>query len=189
MTQAREARALGEFDSRQVPPCGECSDPCLYLIGEAPGAQEVAEGRPFVGPAGQWLRDMLLEAEIDLSHIRLANAVPLRPIHRSAHGRIRNRTPARHEIRELSHAVLRDIRHVRPASIVALGASACILFGVEGSVSRNRGTVYEFENIPVWVTYHPSYVRRFSKRQPSLYQQVVDDLRRCWEQVLEDTSY
>ena len=66
----------------------------LYLIGEAPGRREAELGRPFVGPVGAALRDMMREAGIDVSEVRLANAIPFRPIERSPEGRIRNRRPS-----------------------------------------------------------------------------------------------
>jgi len=67
--------------------------PHVYLVGEAPGRQEAETGRPFVGPAGTALRDMMREAGIDEAQIRLANALPFRPIERSAKAGLRNRRP------------------------------------------------------------------------------------------------
>jgi uracil-DNA glycosylase family 4 len=54
--------------------------PRLYLVGEAPGAEEAEQGRPFVGAAGSALRKMVEEAGIDARKLRLANAIPFRPI-------------------------------------------------------------------------------------------------------------
>ena len=114
---------------RPVAPEGS-SNACLYLVGEAPGAKEAELGRPFVGPAGEALRDMMREAGIDFSRVRLANAIPYRPIERSTRGRLRNRTPTRTELRTYGQSVLSDVATVKPAVIVALGKSAAMLFGV-----------------------------------------------------------
>ena len=76
------APARLRFDDRAVAPEGRL-DACLYLVGEAPGRQEAEIGRPFVGPVGGALRDMMREAGIDASRVRLANAIPFRPIERS----------------------------------------------------------------------------------------------------------
>lgn len=178
-----------QFDPSEVRPFGKSCCPRLYFVGEAPGAREVAEGRPFVGPAGQCLREMLLEAGIDLAQIRLANATPVRPIEKTTTGRVRNRSPSREEIRVLGRSVLADIRCVRPYSIVALGASACTLLDIDGPISRTRENAFEYEGMPVQATYHPSYVRRFGRSRPILHDQVVDDLKRCWERAMKDTRH
>lgn len=79
------------FDARAVEPEGCASRPRLYVVGEAPGAKEMAVGRPFVGSTGQALRDMLIEAKVDPALLRLANAIPLRPIDRRNGNRSRGR--------------------------------------------------------------------------------------------------
>jgi hypothetical protein len=71
------------FDARVVMPEGSQA-PQIYLVGEAPGRQEAEAGRPFVGPAGTALRDMIREAGMEDAQIRLSNALPFRPIERSA---------------------------------------------------------------------------------------------------------
>jgi len=114
----------------------------LYLVGEAPGRREAESGRPFVGPAGQALREMLGEAGIDASSVRLANTIPYRPIERSRTGS-RNRTPSANELRTLGRYVLGDIAKVQPSFIGALGKSAAKLFGA-GSVEEVRGRRFSF---------------------------------------------
>lgn len=68
------------FDRRRVAPDGLFRRPRLYLVGEASGVEESEQGKPFIGPAGRALRRMLQEAGIDPQQVRLANAVPFRPI-------------------------------------------------------------------------------------------------------------
>jgi len=83
--------------------------PRAYLVGEAPGRQEAEAGRPFVGRAGTALRDMMREASMNETQIRLANALPFRPIDRSVKRGIRNRRPTRKELRDYGPIVLADI--------------------------------------------------------------------------------
>jgi uracil-DNA glycosylase family 4 len=169
-----------KFDSRPVAPEGS-SDACLYLVGEAPGNKEAEAGRPFVGPAGEALREMMREAGIDSSRVRLANAIPYRPIERSAHGRLHNRTPTQKELRTYGQSVLCNVMKVKPAVIGALGESAAKLFGVVSMpVNQARKQVFQFKRIPVRVTYHPSYVLRFGGRGSSLWRSAVQDLTQVW---------
>lgn len=90
--------------------------PRVYLVGEAPGRQEVEIGRPFTGLAGKALRDMIREAGMEEAQIRLANALPYRPIERSSQLGLRNRRPTRKEVRDYGALVLADIAIDRKSS-------------------------------------------------------------------------
>lgn len=92
------------------------------LVGEAPGREEAEAGRPFVGSAGTGLRDMMRDAGMNELQIRLANALPFRPIQRSPHSRLRNRRPTEKELRDYGPTVLADILSVRPKLIIALAS-------------------------------------------------------------------
>ena len=153
--------------------------PRVYLVGQAPGRQEAEAGRPFVGRAGAALRDMMREASMNQTQIRLANALPFRPIERVKRG-IRNRRPTRKELRDYGPIVLADIAAVRPKLIIALGRSAASLFGASATISSARGQVYCFRHIPVRVTYHPGFVLRFGGRGKRLWRATVRDLRTYW---------
>ena len=154
--------------------------PKVYLVGEAPGRQEAEAGRPFVGPAGTALRDMMHEAGIDASQARLANALPFRPIQRSAKRGLRNRKPTVNELRDYGPVVLADITNVRPKLIIALGRSAASLFGAPITIDNARKQVFYFQGTPVRVTYHPGFVLRFGGRGSRLWRAAVRDLRRYW---------
>jgi DNA polymerase len=167
------------FDQRPVAPEGG-SNACLYLVGEAPGGKEAELGRPFVGPAGEALRDMMREAGIDFSRVRLANAIPYGPIEPSTRVGLRNRTPTRTELRTFGQSVLSDVATVKPAVIVALGKSAAMLFGVSTPIEQARKHAVVFDGTPVHVTYHPSYVLRFGGKGSRLWRSVVRDLNRSW---------
>jgi DNA polymerase len=116
----------------------------------------------------------------DFSRVRLANAIPFRPIERSPRGRLRNRTPTQSELRTFGQSVLSDVAKVKPAVIVALGKSAAILFGVSTPIEQARKHAVLFDGTPVRVTYHPSYVLRFGGKGSRLWKSTVRDLNRSW---------
>jgi uracil-DNA glycosylase family 4 len=170
------------LDDRAVAPEGSLNAR-LYLVGEAPGRREAETGRPFVGPVGAALREMMREAGIDVSRVRLANAVPFRPIERSAGGRVRNRRPTDKELRIYGQSVLVDIVNVQPKLIGALGRSAAMLFGASIPVQRSLARSLQFQNIPVRLTYHPGFVLRFGGRGSPLWRSAVRDLKKFWNEA------
>jgi uracil-DNA glycosylase family 4 len=159
MTEASAANK--HLDHRRVAPEGLFRRPRLYLVGEAPGAEETEQGMPFVGAAGSALRKMLEEAGIDPRQLRLANAIPFRPIAYSKDRKPRNRIPTIEEIEHYGAAVLTDIRRSGPGVIVALGTTAARLFGESRSIRAARKAKLQFESHPLCITFHPAYVRRF----------------------------
>ena len=170
------------LDDRAVAPEGSLNAR-LYLVGEAPGREEAETGRPFVGPVGAALRDMMHEAGIDVSWVRLANAIPFRPVERSPGGRVRNRRPTDKELRIYGQSVLVDIVKVQPKLIGALGRSAAMLFGSSIPVRRSRARIRQFQNMPVRFTYHPGFVLRFGGRGSPLSRSAVRDLKRFWNEA------
>jgi uracil-DNA glycosylase len=170
------------LDYHRVAPEGAFRRPRLYVIGEAPGAEEVAQGKPFVGPAGKTLREMLHEAGIDPQLVRLANAIPFRPIAYSKGRKPRNRSPTIEEVSHYGTAVLTDIRRSRPKVIVALGSTASRLFGESQSIRVTRKAKLQFDGRPLRITFHPAYIRRFGGRNGDIWRQAVADLRRAWEE-------
>ncbi|WGS21777.1 MULTISPECIES: uracil-DNA glycosylase [unclassified Bradyrhizobium] len=169
------------LDYRRVAPEGLFRRPRLYFVGEAPGAEESAQGKPFVGPAGRALREMLEEAGIDPKQVRLANAIPFRPIAYSKDRKPRNRSPTVEEVACYGAAVLADIRRSKPGMIIALGSTAARLFGESQSIQAARKARLQFESCRLRVTFHPAYSRRFGGRKGRIWRQAVADLRRAWE--------
>lgn len=178
MAKARVANT--HLDHRRVAPEGLFRRPRLYVVGEAPGVEEAAQGRPFVGPAGRALREMLDEAGIDPQQLRLANVIPFRPIAYSKDRKPRNRRPTIEEVDRYGAAVLNDIRRSRPGVIVALGSTASRLFGESQPIRVTRKAELQFEGRPLRITFHPAYVRRFGGRNGDAWRQAVADLRRAW---------
>jgi uracil-DNA glycosylase family 4 len=109
------------------------------LVGEAPGTEESAQGKPFVGPAGRALREMLEEAGIDPQQVRLANAIPFRLIAYSKDRKPRNRSPTIDEVGHYGAAVLTDIRRSKPGVIIALGTTGSSVWRVAIDPSGAQG--------------------------------------------------
>lgn len=99
---------------------GRCDRPAIMFIGEAPGRDEAACGRPFVGKAGKQLDEMLKLAGIDRSEVFVTNTVKYRPI-KLKNGRASNRTPRLPEIRAGLGLLLCEIETVKPRVIATLG--------------------------------------------------------------------
>src|SRR5437588_2345146 len=129
----------------------------LMFIGEGPGADEDAQGLPFVGRAGQLLNNMIAAMGLRREDVYIANIVKCRPP--------QNRTPEKDECDTCSPFLMRQISVIRPKAIVALGATAAKnLLGLNDSMGNLRGRSYEFtpsgyrgEPISLFVTYHPAF--------------------------------
>ena len=124
LKEAERILALDMDDSADLahPVFGEGSDssPLIMFIGEAPGREEAACGRPFVGKAGKQLDKMLLTAGIDRSAVFVTNTVKYRPV--TVHERtVCNRTPSLKEIKAGLPLLAREIGVVRPKVIATLG--------------------------------------------------------------------
>jgi DNA polymerase len=124
------------------------------FVGEGPGADEDAQGEPFVGQAGKLLDSML--AAIDLKRgndVFICNVVKCRPPG--------NRNPEPDEALKCEPYLQRQIELVRPKLIVALGRVAALnLLSREASIASLRGKVLDYEGTPLIVTYHPAYLLR-----------------------------
>jgi DNA polymerase len=136
----------------------------LMFVGEGPGADEDAQGEPFVGRAGQLLNNMIKAMGIRREDVYIANIVKCRPPG--------NRTPERDECETCSPFLMRQIAVIKPKVIVALGAVAAKnLLAINAPMSELRGRFYDFlptgaSHDPSWpgaqlaVTYHPAYLLR-----------------------------
>lgn len=126
----------------------------IMFIGEGPGADEDRTGRPFVGKAGQLLTKIIENGmKIPREQVYIANIVKCRPPG--------NRDPLPDEADACLGYLESQIKFVKPKAIILLGkVAAKYLMGIETSISRARQNSYNFENIPVFVTYHPSALLR-----------------------------
>lgn len=136
-------------------------DARFVIVGEAPGEQEVARGRPFVGRAGQLLDRLLKEAGIDRAQVYVTNAVKLRPTV-EAGGRLKNRPPRVGEIKQGLEILLPELALVAPAALILFGnVPSKALIGKGFAMGVNRGVWFETAaGFPALATYHPAYLLR-----------------------------
>jgi uracil-DNA glycosylase len=163
-----QCRACGLCTTRKrtVPGVG-AADAAWMFVGEAPGADEDAQGEPFVGAAGRLLDNMLAALGLAREHgVFIANVLKCRPPG--------NRTPAPLEVDACRPYLDRQIELVGPGLIVALGRSAaCTLLDVDAPVASLRNRVHRYRGRPLVVTYHPAYLLR-----------TPADKAKAWEDLL-----
>jgi uracil-DNA glycosylase len=125
----------------------------LMFVGEGPGADEDAQGLPFVGRAGQLLNNMIAAMGLKREECYIANVVKCRPPS--------NRTPEPEEANTCSPFLFRQIDVVRPQVLVALGATAATyLLGARQPLAALRGRIHAFRGASLIVTYHPAFLLR-----------------------------
>jgi uracil-DNA glycosylase family 4 len=131
----------------------------LVFVGEGPGADEDEQGQPFVGRAGQLLTQMIEGTAkregipIQRQDVYICNVVKCRPPD--------NRTPQPDEMEICGQFLFRQLMAIRPKAICALGSTAAkALLGTKDGVMRLRGKWHKWRDLPVMVTYHPSYLLR-----------------------------
>jgi uracil-DNA glycosylase family protein len=163
----------------------------VMLVGEQPGDQEDKEGHPFVGPAGRILDQALDEAGIDRKRLFVTNAV--KHFKWEPRGKRRlHKTPAQREIDACYQWLEGEIEAVKPALIVALGATAAkALLGPRFRITQQRGQIQAREGLPdVIATYHPSFLLRVKDRPEGeeIHRQFVDDLRTAAGYLVQEKS-
>ena len=125
----------------------------LMVIGEAPGADEDAQGEPFVGRAGQLLNKILEAVKFKREEVYIANILKCRPPN--------NRRPNPSEVEQCEPYLWRQIELIKPAIILCLGLTAAqTLLRTNSSMGNLRTSTHSYRNIPVIVTYHPAALLR-----------------------------
>jgi DNA polymerase len=137
----------------------------LMFVGEGPGADEDAQGLPFVGKAGQLLNNMITAMGLARAEVYIANIVKCRPPG--------NRVPEPLEANTCSQFLLRQIDVVQPEVIVALGATAAMyLLGVKQSLSSLRGRWHACRGAKLAVTYHPAFLLRDPRQKAEAWKDL-----------------
>jgi DNA polymerase len=141
-------------------------DADLVFVGEAPGADEDAQGEPFVGKAGQLLTKMIEAMGYSRSDVYICNVLKCRPPG--------NRNPEPDEVASCEPFLKRQLAAIRPRMIVALGkfAAQCLLRD-DTPITRLRGGFRSYEGIPLMPTLHPAYLLR----DPSKKKLAWEDLK------------
>ncbi len=125
----------------------------LMFIGEGPGADEDAQGLPFVGRAGQLLNNMIAAMGLRRDQVYIANIVKCRPP--------QNRVPEPQEANTCAPFLFRQIEVIQPEVIVALGSTAATwLLGGKSPLAALRGRIHHARGAKLIVTYHPAYLLR-----------------------------
>lgn len=137
----------------------------VMIIGEAPGADEDRQGKPFVGRAGKLLTDILKAINFDRDEVYIANILKCRPPN--------NRNPLPDEMDACTPYLYKQIELIKPKTILCLGlVAASYLINQKLSLTKMRGNIYEVKGIQTMVTYHPAALLRNPNWK-----------RGCWEDV------
>lgn len=160
--------ALAASRKHAVPGEGP-ADAEIMLIGEGPGFHEDQQGRPFVGPSGQFLNELLASAGYRREQVFIANVVKCRPPG--------NRDPLPEEIAACDEYLERQIRAINPKVIVTLGRYSMAKFFSGAKISTIHGKARRVNGRVVVAMYHPAA----ALHQPALREAVEEDFRRLPE--------
>lgn len=151
----------------------------LCFVGEGPGADEDAQGFPFVGPAGQLLDRMIAAMGFERDEVYVCNIVKCRPP--------KNRKPDPDEMAACRPYLEEQLDLVAPQVIVALGATAIEgLLGIAGGITRLRGTWRLYKGkIPVMPTFHPAYLLRTPEAKRDVWNDLQEVLRHMGRTIPE----
>jgi uracil-DNA glycosylase len=139
----------------------------LVFVGEGPGHDEDVQGLPFVGRAGKLLTQMIEAMGLTREQVYICNVVKCRPPE--------NRKPEDDEVATCSPYLYRQLDVIAPKAIVCLGGTAAQeLLKTKDSISRYRGTWFDFRNTKLLATYHPAYLLR----NPNAKGEVWKDLQK-----------
>jgi len=156
---------IAKSRTKAVP--GEGADDAeILFIGEAPGWHEDQQGRPFVGPAGQFLNDLLTLINLKREQVYIANVIKCRPTG--------NRDPLPGEIANCRRWLERQIELISPKIIVTLGRYSMTMFFPGKSISKIHGTAQKRDGVIYYAMYHPAA----ALHQQSLRKTIEDDMRK-----------
>lgn len=144
----------------------------IMLVGEGPGANEDAQGIPFVGRAGQFLDDMLAIIGLDRNRVYIANIVKCRPPG--------NRDPLNVEQDACIGYLRRQIALIQPKIIVSLGRIAAMrLINEKFRITREHGVWFDVDGMRMMAIYHPSALLRDPSKRPETF----DDLKSLQREI------
>jgi DNA polymerase len=140
-------------------------DADVVFVGEAPGASEDKQGRPFVGNAGRLLDGLLAEAGLEREQVFITNVVKARPP--------KNRDPKPAEVRHYLPWLIAQLEVIQPRLVVPLGRHPLAHFAPEAKISEVHGTVLETDERRLFPLYHPAA----ALHNPKLRETLVEDAR------------
>ncbi len=137
----------------------------LVFVGEAPGADEDRQGRPFVGRAGQLLTKIISAMGLTREEVYICNILKCRPPE--------NRNPRPEEIQACESFLIEQIRAIDPEVICALGTFAVrTLLNTDAPISLLRGKFHSYRGIKFMPTYHPAYLLRNPRAKKQVWEDV-----------------
>ena len=137
----------------------------LMFVGEGPGADEDAQGLPFVGKSGQLLNNMIQAMGLKREEVYIANIVKCRPP--------ANRAPEPAEANTCTQFLVRQMDVVQPQVVVALGATAAMyLLGVRQSLASLRGRFHQVRGAKCAITYHPAFLLRDPRQKAEAWKDL-----------------
>ena len=154
---------IAKYRTKTVPGEGP-EDAEIMFVGEAPGWHEDQQGRPFVGPAGLYLEQLLASIGLKREQVYIANVIKCRPTG--------NRDPLPIEIRNCQDWLERQIEIIHPKMIVTLGRYSMAKFFPGKSISKIHGTAQKRDDIIYYAMYHPAA----ALHQQSLRQAIETDM-------------
>jgi len=154
---------IAKYRTKVVPGEG-AEDADLMFIGEAPGWHEDQQGRPFVGPAGQYLDELLASINLKREQVYITNVIKCRP-----QG---NRDPLPAEILNCRSWLERQIELIHTKMIVTLGRYSMAMFFPGKSIGKIHGTAQKQDNVVYYAMYHPAA----ALHQGSLRQVIEEDM-------------
>lgn len=163
--------------NRTVPGSGSCTRKVM-LIGEGPGFQEDRTGEPFVGPAGEFLDELLTSIGYTRDYIFITNMLKCRPPN--------NRDPLSKELQACQWYLLRQIKIINPVLIVTLGKYSTNFFLPNVQISKVRGKLFRRPDCAMYPMMHPAaglhnpdykpYIQRDFKRIPDILKMLNSDV-------------
>ncbi len=158
-----QACEIAKYRTKVVPGEG-AEDAEIMFIGEAPGWHEDQQGRPFVGPAGQFLDQLLASINLKRTQVYIANVIKCRPSG--------NRDPLPTEIQNCRKWLERQIEIIHPKMIVSLGRYSMAMFFPGKSISKIHGMAQKRDDVLYYAMYHPAA----ALHQQSLRQDIEADM-------------
>jgi DNA polymerase len=156
---------LCQTRTHTVPGEGNAECPDIMFIGEGPGEEEDAQGRPFVGKAGQLLTKMIEAMGYRREQVFIANMVKCRPPN--------NRTPLPEETEKCLPYLQQQIDLIKPRIIIGMGATAIKgLLGKTAGITRLRGSWQDYKGTKLMPTFHPSYLLRDPSKKKVVWQDL-----------------
>jgi DNA polymerase len=147
----------------------------LMFVGEAPGADEDAQGEPFVGAAGQLLTRVIKAMDLTREQVYIANILKCRPDTPGESSG--NRKPTADEMKTCIPYLHSQIDLIQPKVLVALGATSVEgLLGKTVGITKLRGHWQSYRGVPLMPTFHPAYLLR---------NQAMSEKRKVWEDMLQ----